>query len=358
MPDGGTIPASQVTGAVGLDQILSAFDPKTRLDLQTWLQGWAIGVNGRGPAISDDVARFGQLATSANNLLGIMQQQSTAVSTLIRDTGTTFATIGSNAARTDQLITATDAVFQTTATRDRELGQTFHDLPPFLRALQTTLAATQKLSGPGTPAFVDLLPAARLIAPTLHDAVAVSPSLVSVAHALGPVLDAAPSGLRAATQVVNGTVPLVPKLRFLARYLVPIIDYLYAYRQELVESWPKGAAATNGMLLRPGQRPLPPLPALAGADPDRVARAREDPPARTRARTRIWTPAGSRRSRTAASCRSFDCRNTSNPLTVPPAGLGSPPCVQQAPWTFEGKTAAYPQLAAGAVAARSARSLR
>ena len=55
----------------------------------------------------DGVPRVGVLrAPVQQDELGILQQQSTAVSTLIRDTGTTFATIGSNAARTDQLITA------------------------------------------------------------------------------------------------------------------------------------------------------------------------------------------------------------------------------------------------------------
>jgi hypothetical protein len=58
---------------------------------------------------------------------------------------------------------------------------------------------------------------------------------------------------------------------------VPIIDYLYAYRQEFVESWPKAAAATNGLLYDP----------------------------------------------------------------VPG---GAPRCIQQAPWTFQAKTADYPQL--------------
>lgn len=340
LPDDGTIPASQVTSAVGLDQILSAFDPKTRLDFQIWLQGWALGVHGTAPAISDDVARFSQTATSANNLLGIMQQQSTAVSNLIRDTGTTFATIGSNAARTDQLIRATDGVFQTTATRDRELGQTFHDLPPFLRALQTTLAATQRLSVPGTPAFVDLQPAARLIAPILSDAVAVSPSLVSVARRLGPVLDAAPRGLRDATQLIDATAPLIPRLRFLARYLVPIIDYLHAYRREVVESWPKAAAATNGILYDPGSgHYLHYLRSPAEIPIEELAVAtHRQPYSRDNA---YMNPGGIAN---FGHLQDFDCRNLSNPISVPPIPGGSPPCLQQAPWTFEGKTAQFPQL--------------
>jgi hypothetical protein len=40
----------------------------------------------------------------------------------------------------------------------------------------------------------------------------------------------------------------------------------------------------------------------------------------------------------------FDCRNLANALTVPPIPGGQPPCLQQQPWQFEGKTAMYPQL--------------
>jgi virulence factor Mce-like protein len=342
LPDGGTIPASHVTVTVGLDQILSAFDPKTREDFQIWLQGWALGVHGTAPAISDDTIRFSQTAQSANNLLGILQQQSTAVSQLIHDTGTTFATIGSNAARTDQLITAADTVFQTTAARDSDLMQTFHDLPPFLRALQTTLAATQKLSVPGTPALTALEPAARLLAPTLNDALALSPTLRSVALALPPVLNVAPRGFADARRIVLGTVPLIPQLRFLARYLVPIIDYLYAYRNELVESWPKGAAATNGVLLDPGSgHYLHYLRAPAQIPIESLALATHRQPY---SRANAYMNPGGIAAFHDNQLQDFDCRNLQNALNVPAAPGGSPACLQQAPWTFEGKTAQYPQL--------------
>jgi hypothetical protein len=261
---------------------------------------------------------------------------------LINDTGTTFSTIGSNAARTDELITAADTVFRTTAARDRGLTETFHDLPPFLRALQTTLAATQKLAVPGTPAFVDLEPAGRLLGPTLNDALALSPTLRSVARALPPVLDVAPRGLADARRIVLGTVPLIPQLRFLARYLVPIIDYLYAYRSELVESWPKAAAATNGILYDPGSgRYLHYLrsPAEIPIEATAVATHRQ-PYSRANA---YMNPGGITLFKDNR-LQDFDCRNLQNALTVPPAGLGSPACLQQAPWTSEGRTAQYPQL--------------
>jgi virulence factor Mce-like protein len=344
LPDGGVIPASHVTVTVGLDQILSTFDPRTRSDLQAWVRGWAQGVNGTAPSISDDVVRFSQTASAANNLLGILYQQRDALSGLIHDTGVSFGTIGNEASRVQQLIDAGDTVFQTTAARDRELAATFHDLPPFLRALQSTLGATQRLSVPGTPALRDLQPAARLIAPTLHDAVALSPSLRSVARGLGPVLDAAPVGLRDARRVVLGTVPLIPQLRFFGRYLVPIMDYVYAYRRELVESWPKAAAATNGTFPDPGtghmlhylrspaQIPIEELAIASHRQPYSRGNAYMSPGG-----IAGFIPGN-------GGLQDFDCRNLANALTVPPIPGGQPSCLQQQPWRFEGKTAMYPQL--------------
>jgi hypothetical protein len=41
----------------------------------------------------------------------------------------------------------------------------------------------------------------------------------------------------------------------------------------------------------------------------------------------------------------FDCRNTSNPQTIPVAGThGTIPCIQQAPFRFRGQTLHYPHL--------------
>lgn len=195
---------------------------------------------------------------------------------------------------------------------------------------------------PGTPALTALAPAARLLAPTLNDALALSPTLRSVARALPPVLDVAPRGLADARRTVLGTVPLIPQLRFLARYLVPIIDYLYAYRYELVESWPKAAAATNGILYDPGSgRYLHYLRSPAEVPIEALVMAtHRQPYSRGNA---YMNPGGI--SRFADNrLEDFDCRNLQNALTVPPAGLGSPSCLQQAPWTFEGKAAQYPQL--------------
>ena len=56
------------------------------------------------------------------------------------------------------------------------------------------------------------------------------------------------------------------------------------------------------------------------------------------------TPGGQLNIAKLGYIKSFDCRNVHNPAYLPALGLGSPPCVQQGPWTFNGKTAFYPRL--------------
>ncbi len=46
LPDGATLPASQVKQAVQLDQIFNTFDPQTRAAFRSWQQSLAIAVKG------------------------------------------------------------------------------------------------------------------------------------------------------------------------------------------------------------------------------------------------------------------------------------------------------------------------
>jgi phospholipid/cholesterol/gamma-HCH transport system substrate-binding protein len=198
LKEGATLPVNHAQQDVPLDQILNTFDPKTRQDLRTWLAGWAVGVKGRAPEISDDFSHFTGVLDSGNNLLGVLDQQRQALSTLIRDTGTTFGTIGDTNSRVSQLITAGDSVFRSTASQAANLTATFEALPGFLRSLRGTLAATQRIARPLTPARTALKPSAGLLKPTLDGALAISPRLRTVARQLGPVTKAAPAGLDAA----------------------------------------------------------------------------------------------------------------------------------------------------------------
>ena len=342
LKEGATLPASHAQQDVPLDQILNAFDPKTRQDLQTWFEGWGVGVKNRAPEISADFSHFAGVLDASNDLLGVMAQQKQALSNLIRDTGTTFATIGDRNSRVSQLITASDTAFRATASQARNLTGTFQALPGFFGALRGTLSATQRISRPLTPAFNELQPAAQLFKPTLDRALQLSPTLRSVANRLDPVLNAAPAGLSAAVKVIDATEPLLPRLRFLARYLVPIVGYAYEFRQEISATWPKGAAATNAVSIDPGtNQPMHYLRAPIVFPSEALTIATHRQPY-SRANPYL-APNGLSKLLTG-NLEAFDCRNTSNSLTVPawPPGT-APKCITQGPITVDGKTASCPE---------------
>ena len=65
IPDGGTIPQAQVSPTVQLDQIFSTFDPATRQAFQTWMQQAGIALTNRG---EDFNAAFADLYPFATNV--------------------------------------------------------------------------------------------------------------------------------------------------------------------------------------------------------------------------------------------------------------------------------------------------
>src|ERR1700704_3930015 len=56
LPDQGQLPNSQAQPSVTLDNILSAFDTKTRRAWQVWFQSVAVGIHGRGEQINASFA--------------------------------------------------------------------------------------------------------------------------------------------------------------------------------------------------------------------------------------------------------------------------------------------------------------
>ena len=59
IPEGGELPSSQVSDTVELDEILRAFDPKTRVAFQDWMQTQAQAISGRGRDLNDALGNLG-----------------------------------------------------------------------------------------------------------------------------------------------------------------------------------------------------------------------------------------------------------------------------------------------------------
>jgi len=88
--ENGTLAQAQVAPTVELDEILRAFDPKTRRAWQTWMQAQAQGIDGYGRDINDALGNLGPFAEDTATLVDILNRQKGAVTRLISNTGVVF----------------------------------------------------------------------------------------------------------------------------------------------------------------------------------------------------------------------------------------------------------------------------
>src|SRR5699024_10275660 len=100
------------------------------------------------------------------------------------------------------LITASNQVFETTASRDQGLQRTVQALPGFLRQTRGALRDIDEVAGIAGPALQDLRPVIPLIEPSLDELRKLSPQLERFFVAVRPVIDAGKTGWPAITRIL------------------------------------------------------------------------------------------------------------------------------------------------------------
>jgi phospholipid/cholesterol/gamma-HCH transport system substrate-binding protein len=254
LPDGGRLPQAQVAPTVQLDQILNTFDPRTRRAFETWMRDDGIAFTNRGQAFNDALAQLYPFATNVSAVLTVLRRDQSAASALLGDGGQVLSAISHNPAQLQGLIRNADAVFAATAGRDRELADAVRAFPAFLQGTRTMIQALRGFAGQTQPLVDQLKPAAVRLSPALEAMARLAPNFERVMVGLGPLTAAARSGvpaldsfLAAGATAGSGSArtllgPLTP---FLGQ-LVPVFNYLGAYRRELAAFFANGAASTEG----------------------------------------------------------------------------------------------------------------
>jgi phospholipid/cholesterol/gamma-HCH transport system substrate-binding protein len=245
VPENGTLAASQVSPTVELDEIIRAFDPKTRRAFQTWMQAQAQGIDGYGRDINDALGNLAPFAEDTADLVDILNRQQGAVQRLVSNTGVVFSALTERQGQLRSLIRNSNEVFSTTARRSRELQESFVALPTFEKESQLTLARLAQFARSANPLVTQLRPAARELSPTLEDLAALSPDLKRLFVQLGPLVDASKAGFPAAQRVLRDLRPLLAQLNPTAQQLVPILDFLGLYKRELTAFFANTVASTQ-----------------------------------------------------------------------------------------------------------------
>jgi phospholipid/cholesterol/gamma-HCH transport system substrate-binding protein len=249
LPDGGIMPEANVAESVQLDEIFRTFDPETRTAFQNWMQEGAIAINGQGQSLSYALGQFEPTFTEFDRLFRTLDSQRLAVSRLFRDGATTFRALRGREGELASLIDSSNAVFQTTARRDRDIEALFRAFPTFLDESRVTVARLKTFAQNTDPLVRQLVPAAEQLSPTLVAIAKLSPEAKGLFEGLRPVIARAPEGFPALRKIFRDEFP--PLLRAVdpfLRNLNPVLTGLKLYRREFAAFFGNIAATFNGDL--------------------------------------------------------------------------------------------------------------
>jgi phospholipid/cholesterol/gamma-HCH transport system substrate-binding protein len=246
LPDGGALPPGQIAPSVQLDQILSTFDPVTRQAFKTWQQQDAIALTNRGQEFNAAVAQLFPFARNVDAVLAVLNRDSAATTTLLRDGGQVFSALSRSPAQLQGLVRNSNAVFAATAAQDTALANTIRAFPAFLVATRLTIDRVDRFAATTKPLVDELRPAAVQLSPALESTAVLAPELRSLLVNVGPLTAASKAGVPAFERFLDDTVPLLGRLTPYLGGLVPVIDYINVYRREIAGFFANSTAASQG----------------------------------------------------------------------------------------------------------------
>jgi phospholipid/cholesterol/gamma-HCH transport system substrate-binding protein len=245
LPDGGQLANSQVEPSVTLDDILSAFDAKTRRDFQIWQEAAAEGINGRGEQINADFAQLEPFVEHGNRLVTLLNSQEGAVKALVKNTGVVFNALASRDHQLEGLIVNGEHTFKAAAEGSQAFANAFRALPTFERNSRIALKELDRFAADASPFLDEFKPAERQLSALLNAAKPFAPQFDKFLTSLGPLTKAAKRGLPDVKKTLDLTTPVLENLRPVLHNLDPFLQYTGEFVPELQAFFANLTAATQ-----------------------------------------------------------------------------------------------------------------
>jgi phospholipid/cholesterol/gamma-HCH transport system substrate-binding protein len=335
LKDGGRLRNSRIAQTVQIDEIFSSFDEPTRAAFRTWMATLADTLANRGADVNDALGNLAPFADDGARLFTTLDEQKAALARLIKNTSVVAGALTERQGALQRLVVNSDHLFSATASRDRELAETFRIFPTFLDESRLTLARLQRFAVNTRPLVNALKGPATDLGPTLQDLSGLSPDLKALFTDLDPLITASRRGLPALTSTTRGLGPLLDEFRPFLNQLNPILSYL-SFNQEVVAGFISNAGAnlrneTNGFHQQ----------TQIGLIDGRTLKRFDSRPPTSRGNAYVQ-PNAYHRYPPLGAIESFDCKPSGGEVRDPvvaanPSEEGAPPCFVQPPSLYNGK---------------------
>ena len=360
IPEGGMLDVRNVKDTVELDEILNSLDPFTRQAYRTWQQSLAEGIRGRGQDLNDAFGSLPGFVEAGGDLTEVLDAQQGALKGVVKNTGVVFGALTRREGQLRNLIENQDTTF-TAISREREaFAETWRVFPTFLDESRATFRRLDRFAVNTEPLVRDMQPALDDLGPTLDAVGDFSPDLRRFFRNLDPLITESKKSLPATRQIFDGLRPLLGELGPFLGELNPILDWLGQHEHTLTDIMANLGVATNAKTTTTDPNGIghylrqfgPTGAETAAIYPRRLSSNRGN------AYINPLGIVGPQQSEKGI-IPSFDCinaggdkdadmrsarpRQSVNVPTAPQAG-GTPACITQEPYRFQGKLQKFPHV--------------
>jgi virulence factor Mce-like protein len=342
LEEGGRLAVASVRPNVQLDEFLTTFGPDTRRHMSQMLSGLARATGGRATALNNSLGWSAPVAGNLEQLADVLDSQREDLKGLVASSAGVLGAIGERAGVVRAAVRAGDDVLSVMGERRRGLRNTVRALPPFLRALRGTSRTISAASPDLNAATRALEPVAPLALPALRRIDSAAPEFRELFEALPGTVASAKRGLPSLEPMIDATRRGFRDFYPAAREIIPIVQLMAAYPQVPAAPFANVAGVTNGVMVGPGGLLAHYAKGLPTVFNETIGGWAKRLP--TNVLNPYVRPEGQHDIAKLGYVKAFDCRNVDNRAYLPATGTGSPPCVLQGPWEFNGKSAFYPRL--------------
>jgi virulence factor Mce-like protein len=226
IPDGGRLANAQVAPSVEIDELLRTFDPRTRRNLEAWIQGQAASIQGRGGELNEAFGTLPGFETDLTRLFQSLHRQQAAVRLAVRNTGEVFDALSERRDALHGLIVNSKRATDAFATQSKAFADTWRAFPPFEKNSIRLLHTAEAFRRNADPVLTALRPGFREFGRTLEATKPTAHELNGLMRTLSPLADAGRRGLPAARQFFQMFRPFLAEWPAFLDQFNPLLAYI------------------------------------------------------------------------------------------------------------------------------------